>query len=64
MSARHDLALSRKPSAVPFDQWLALYRHFAGHAADHQRKLVAGAEERLRWRQANLVKEHRTRSRR
>lgn len=56
--------LRLKPSAMPFEQWLALFDHFARNSSAQQRAVIAGAEERLRAQQAGLSKEHRTRAQR
>jgi 23S rRNA (adenine-N6)-dimethyltransferase len=59
---RARLDLERKPSAIPFEQWLTLYGCFAEHTTGHQRRIVEGAEARLRRQQERLTKQHRTRS--
>ncbi len=51
------------PSAIPFEGWLALFRHFERAADPAARRAVAGAEEHLRRQQATLRKCHRTRAR-
>lgn len=53
--------LSLKPSALLFEQWLALFKCFSRTCSIQQRAVVAGAEERLRRQQVGLSKEHRTR---
>jgi 23S rRNA (adenine-N6)-dimethyltransferase len=53
--------LSRKPSALPVEHWLALFDDFARYSSAMQRAAVAGAEARLLAQQAGLSKEHRTR---
>jgi 23S rRNA (adenine-N6)-dimethyltransferase len=50
-----------RPSEVPFEQWLTLYRAFSCQATAEQRRAIAGAEARLRDQQAGLAKRHRTR---
>lgn len=52
---------SRRPSEVGFRQWLGLFDYFRRRGTSPQRRVVAGAERRLRERQARLVKPHRTR---
>jgi 23S rRNA (adenine-N6)-dimethyltransferase len=53
--------LRRKPSALPVDQWLAMFDYFACHGSARQRDTIAGADARLQAQQAGLTKEHRTR---
>ena len=64
IAAEMNIDLRRRPSALPFEHWLALFRRFAGEASSRQRQLIAGAEERLREQQGRLVKQHRSRARR
>ena len=55
------LDLDRKPSHVPFEHWLALFRSFAEHGSPRQQSIIDGAEARLRDQQEQLEKMHRTR---
>ena len=63
LPARSSLARTwaSRPSEVPFDAWLQLFRGFARVADASTWKRLAGAEERLRRQQARLQKVHRTR---
>lgn len=54
--------LGRKPSAVPFPGWLALFAAFQAEAGGASRRAIEGAEERLRAEQAALERTHRTRT--
>ena len=56
-----DLAV--KPTDLPFESWLKLFRRYQRCATPKGRALVQGAESRLRAQQATLHKEHRTRLR-
>jgi len=62
---QHTLALDldATPTAVPFEQWLALFREFQNVGTVEAKRVIAGAAERLRRRQATLHKSHRTRVR-
>ncbi len=62
---QHTLALDldATPTAVPFEQWLALFREFQSVGTVEAKRVVAGAAERLQRRQATLPKTHRTRTR-
>ena len=54
--------LGRLPTAVPFEEWLALFVGFRSLGEGRGRRAVSGAKERLRGQQAGLVKVHRTRT--
>lgn len=49
------------PSALPFPQWLQLFRYFMQVGSAQARQIIRGSEQRLRERQARLHKIHRTR---
>ncbi len=55
------IAPGATPSTVTFSQWLQLYQRFADVGSDQAYALVSGSERRLRQRQAQLRKSHRTR---
>lgn len=55
--------LERRPSSVPFNDWLSLFQIFLAHATPRQRQMIEGTTERLRQQQQRLRKVHRTRSR-
>ncbi len=63
VAAEAGIDLHAKPGEITVDQWLRLYRAFAGIADSESRKRVAGAADRLRRQQAALHKRHRTRIR-
>lgn len=50
-----------KPSDLTIDQWLKLFKTFITYVPPDKKKLVWGAEERLKRQQKNLKKWHRTR---
>jgi 23S rRNA (adenine-N6)-dimethyltransferase len=52
-----------RPSEVPFEAWLDLFRWFANRADAPAWKRLSGVTERLRRQQASLQKVHRTRVR-
>lgn len=54
------LPRAARPSAVPFDRWLALFRGLTESASPGLWQTVAGAEMRLRRQQAGVEKRHRT----
>ncbi len=56
-----DLKPEATPSTVPFEHWLGLYYSFQLYASTAARQEVQGAERRLRQRQEELSKVHRTR---
>ena len=62
---QHTLALDLDvtPTAVPFEQWLALFRGFQSVGTVEAKRAIAGVAERLQRRQATLPKAHRTRVR-
>jgi len=62
---QHTLALDLDvtPTAVPFEQWLALFREFQTVGTVEAKRAIAGVAERLQRRQATLPKAHRTRVR-
>ena len=55
------LDLGRAPSAVRFDEWLALFAAFRTIGDERARRALAGAEARLQRQQARIEKVHRTR---
>jgi len=55
------LDLDVTPTAVPFEQWLALFREFHSVGTVEAKRAVAGAAARLQRRQATLHKTHRIR---
>ena len=57
------LDLDITPTAVPFEQWLTLFREFKNVGMVEARRVVEGAAERLQQRQAALQKVHRARVR-
>ncbi|HZS88901.1 MAG TPA: rRNA adenine N(6)-methyltransferase family protein [Chloroflexota bacterium] len=63
LDQRLGLALDRPPTALPFEQWLALFAYIDGVAPQRARQCVRGSEERLSGQQARLHKAHRTRQR-
>jgi 23S rRNA (adenine-N6)-dimethyltransferase len=63
-AARLGIDLDATPTAVPFEQWLALFAYFKRVADPRAMRRVRGAEARLRQQQAVLRKVHRTRARR
>ena len=56
--------LDATPTAVPFEQWLELFREFERVSMVGARAVVQGAARHLQRRQADLTKIHRTRARR
>ncbi len=53
------LDLNRKPSEVPFHEWLTLFRAFTQVATEEQRRAIAGAEERRHKQQARIQRKPR-----
>lgn len=53
--------LDATPTAVPFEQWLELFREFRRVGAKEARARVQGAGRQLQRQQADLTKIHRTR---
>jgi 23S rRNA (adenine-N6)-dimethyltransferase len=55
------LDLDSTPSAIAFPQWLQLFHYFTQVGSAEARQVIGGSEQRLRQRQAQLHKIHRTR---
>jgi 23S rRNA (adenine-N6)-dimethyltransferase len=56
----YGIDLSATPSAIPFPQWLHLFRHFVHVANLPARQIIDGSERQLREQQAHIHKTHRT----
>lgn len=50
-----------KPSDLDIKQWLTFFQAYLVHVADAKKRLVYGAEARLKEQQRHLTKIHRTR---
>ncbi|HEY7974019.1 MAG TPA: 23S ribosomal RNA methyltransferase Erm [Ktedonobacterales bacterium] len=55
------LDLGATPSTVTFPQWIELFHYFMRVGSAQARQTISGSERRLRQRQAQLHKTHRTR---
>lgn len=53
--------IDAKPSDLDFEQWLSLFSTFSRRVPDYKKRLVQGAEERLKNQQQKLKKLRRTR---
>jgi 23S rRNA (adenine-N6)-dimethyltransferase len=61
ISGEFAIDLDVSPSALPFPQWLQLFRYFIRVSSASTLSALAGSEQRLRQQQARLHKIHRTR---
>ena len=50
-----------KPSEVNINQWIGMFETFTKYVPDDKKRLIIGAEQRQKAKQATMQKEHRTR---